>query len=252
MNPSWRIRASTTWLRARAPSRLVHGESADGARASPAIERPLRERQALRGPPEQVLRHRLDAVHAGAQIDAIQIQLEDLLLRQLRIDHQREDRLAGLAAVRFPVREKERPRELLRQRAAALDRARRPDVAEDGAAERDRIDARMQEEPVVLDGDERVLQVGRDVGKRDVPPVLVHAEPASAVGREKPGVADAAPQLVDRPRLPQRPRHGDRREHDERAEDDRGDAIAQPLRDGDETNHRRRPRRAFRYSDSTV
>ena len=37
MKPSSRIRASTTWLRAIAPSRLDQGESADGARASPAI-----------------------------------------------------------------------------------------------------------------------------------------------------------------------------------------------------------------------
>ena len=36
MNPSSRMRVRTTWLRAIAPSRLVHGESADGARASPA------------------------------------------------------------------------------------------------------------------------------------------------------------------------------------------------------------------------
>ena len=54
-------------------------------------------------------------------------------------------------------------------------RPRRADVAHDGAAERDRVDAGMRVEAVVLDGDERVLQVGRDVGERHVLTVLVHA-----------------------------------------------------------------------------
>ena len=35
--PLLRIRASTTWLRAIAPSRFDHGDSVAGARASPAI-----------------------------------------------------------------------------------------------------------------------------------------------------------------------------------------------------------------------
>ena len=37
MNPPSRIRASTTWLRATAPSRFDHGDSVAGARASPAM-----------------------------------------------------------------------------------------------------------------------------------------------------------------------------------------------------------------------
>ena len=37
MNPSSRIRCSTTWLRSSAPSKFDHGDSADGARIRPAI-----------------------------------------------------------------------------------------------------------------------------------------------------------------------------------------------------------------------
>ena len=37
MNPSSRIRRRTTRLRSSAPSRFDHGDSADGARISPAI-----------------------------------------------------------------------------------------------------------------------------------------------------------------------------------------------------------------------
>ena len=41
---------------------------------------------ALRRLPEQVLRHRLDAVDAGAEVDAVQVELEDLRLGELRLD----------------------------------------------------------------------------------------------------------------------------------------------------------------------
>ena len=65
-------------------------------------------------------------------------------------------------------------------------------VAEDGAAERDRIDAEVAVEAMILDRDERVLQVGGNVAQRHVLPLLVHPEPAPAVGGEEPRVADAA------------------------------------------------------------
>ena len=183
----------------------------------PGDERALREVQLLRRPAEQMPRHRLDAVDAGAQIDAIEVELEDLLLGQLAVDHQREHRLANLAAVGLLVREEERPRQLLRQRAAALDRARRAEVADDGAAERDGIDAGMRVEAVILDRDERVLQVLGNLAERHVAAVLVHPEPAPAVGGEKPRVADAARQPVHGVALPQQPRHGERRDDDQHA-----------------------------------
>ena len=40
-----------------------------------------------------MLRHRLDAVDAGAEVDAIEVELEDLLLGELRLDQQRDARL---------------------------------------------------------------------------------------------------------------------------------------------------------------
>ena len=56
----------------------------------PGDERRLRQRDRLRRLAEQMLRHRLDAVDAGAEIDAIQIELENLLLGELRLDQQRD------------------------------------------------------------------------------------------------------------------------------------------------------------------
>ena len=59
----------------------------------------------------------------------------------------------------------------------------------------------MHVEAMVLDGDEGLLQVRRDLGQRHVLPLLVEAEPALAVGGVEPGVADAARQLVHGPGL---------------------------------------------------
>jgi hypothetical protein len=70
-----------------------------------------------------VARHGLYAVDAGAEIDAIQIELEDLLLRKIGVDHEREGGFADLPPVRFLVRQKERAGQLLRQCASALDGA---------------------------------------------------------------------------------------------------------------------------------
>ena len=201
-------------------------------------ERAFGERQLTRRLAKQVPRHRLDAVDAATQIDAVQIQLEDFFLGELGVDHQRQHRLADLAAVGLLVRQKQRARELLRERAAALDRARFLDVAEHRASERDRIDARMPEEAVIFDGDERVLKVGWDLGERHVLTVLVHPEPAGAVGSQEPGVANAALQAGDGIRLPERPRQRDRAHDDEDGEDDAGNAVADP--------HPRRVHEAFR------
>ena len=75
---------------------------------------------------EHALRHRLDAVDAGAEIDAIEVQLEDLLLAELRLDQEREHRFARLAAVALAIREKQRARQLLRD--ACCRPARVPDA----------------------------------------------------------------------------------------------------------------------------
>ena len=110
---------------------------------------------------EDVLRHRFDAVYVAAQINAIEVELEDLRLREALLDHQREH---GLFALAHPVaargREKERARQLLRQRAAAFFETAGAHVAHDGAADSDRIDAEMRMKSMIFDGDDRVAQVG--------------------------------------------------------------------------------------------
>ena len=175
----------------------------------PGDERRLRQRERPRRLAEQMLRHRLDAVDARAQIDAVQIELEDLLLGQLRFDQQRDAAFLDLAAEGPDVGEEQRARELLRQRAAAFDPAAAADVAHDRAPEADRIDAGMMVEAAILDGDDGVLQVGRDLVERDVVPLLVEAEPRLAVRAVEHRVADAARQPMHRDGVARQPDAGD-------------------------------------------
>ena len=170
----------------------------------------LGERQLFRRPSEQMPRHRLDTVNAGAEIDAIQVQLEDLILGELRIDHHREHRLMELAAIGLPVGQEQRPGELLRQRRAALLRTWLADVAEHGAPKRNGIDADVAVEAMIFYRDERVLEVGGDVSERHVLPVLVHPEPPLAVRGQEPCVPDSPGEPIDRVALSHDPHHADR------------------------------------------
>ena len=102
-------------------------------------------------------------------------------------------------------------------------------VADDGAADADRIDAGVAIEAVILDGDDGVLQVGGDLVQRDVVTLLVEAEPGLAVGAVEHGVADPARQPVHGDRVARQPdarhRAADDQRGDERQRDPVGDAA---------------------------
>ena len=77
----------------------------------------------------------------------------------------------------------------------------------------------MAIEAAILDRDDGVLQVGRDLVERDVVPLLVEAEPRLAVGAVEHRVADAARQPMDGDRVARQPdaRHraaDDQRDHE--------------------------------------
>ena len=196
-------------------------------------QRRFRQRQLPGRFSEQVPGHRLDAVDAGAEVDAIQVQLEDLILRQLRVDHDRQHRFVELAGVGLAVGQEQRPGELLRQRRAPLERSRLATFRTTARAEPDRIDPDVAVEPMVFYRDEGVLQIGRDVGQRHVLPLFIHPEPLLPVRREEPRVADPARQPVDRVALTHGPRHADgrrNREHDEHEPPRPGRGSAWPER----------------------
>src|SRR6185436_16038398 len=97
-----------------------------------------------------MLGHRLDAVDPGAQVDPVQVQLEDLRFRELRFDEQRNRGLLDLSAVGPRVREKERASQLLRDGAAAFGTAAAAQIARERTQDADRVDTWVVEKPAIF------------------------------------------------------------------------------------------------------
>ena len=93
MNSSRACARGRTRLRARAPSGFDHGRERRRRADQPRDESGFRERQVVCRLPEDVPRHVLDAVDARAQVDAVEIELEDLVLRELPLPSARPARL---------------------------------------------------------------------------------------------------------------------------------------------------------------
>ena len=106
-------------------------------------------------------------------------------------------------------------------------------IADEGAAERDGIDARVHEEAVIFDGDERLLQRRRNRVERDVLPLFIQPEPAAAVGGVEPRVADASRQPVHVVRLPRQPDAG----HDAGDDEDRQEDLRAPTVGAERAEH---------------
>ncbi len=173
-------------------------------------QRRLGQGQVLRVLAEQPPGHGLRPVGARAEVDAVQVHLEDLVLGELLLDHQGQHGFLRLAHVRAVVGEEERPGELLGEGAAPLDGAARQ-VPLRGAGDAQRVDPGMAVEAMVLDRDHRRAQVGRDLVQGDVAAVLVQREPRLAVGAVEDGVADPAGQAAHGEGVARGPEDGHRR-----------------------------------------
>ena len=143
--------------------------------AAPRVEarRTLRQRRQERGLRRR--QHRAVAAEVGvagalgagdlvAVRREVQVQREDLRLGQPMLEAQRDDRLLDLRSPPAPPRRaggqlrapiEQQLRHLLRQRRAALDAIERGDVAPRRARHRDRIDAPVRVEAMVLGGQRR-------------------------------------------------------------------------------------------------
>ena len=197
-----------------APGRVGRGRADDAG-----DQRCFRECQIGSRLAEHLPRHRLHAVDASAQEHAVEVELENLALAELHLEHHRQRSLLGLARRRPGVGEKQRSCELLRDGASTL-RAVRSQVRDDRAADADRIDSRMVVVAVVLDGDHGVFQKRGYAGQGNIAPLLVEPEPFPSPRVEKDGVADAAIQLMDGPAVPPNPGHRDEHQHSrDRSED---------------------------------
>src|SRR5690606_2859473 len=89
----------------------------------PGDDRGLAQLQLRGGMAEEFAGCRVDAIGAAAEIDAVEIELQYLLLGEAALQRQRKDRLAELAAEGADVGEEYVAGELLGDRRSALDPA---------------------------------------------------------------------------------------------------------------------------------
>src|SRR5262249_54678240 len=124
---------------------------------------------------EIALRGGLDAVGTGTEINAVEIEFEDLVLTVLVFEPERQHRLLQLARESAVRREEQVFRELLRDGRAALLHATAKHIRDHGAADADRINAMVRIESAVLDGDESLRHIARQFLERGRwPPLAAH------------------------------------------------------------------------------
>ena len=141
-------------------------------------DRGLGKRDVARRLAEVFLGGLLDANGAGTVVDAIEVELEDVLLGELGLEPDGEHHLLELALY-GPLRLQEQVLgQLLGQGGPAFDDVPGAIVRDGGASEADRIDAEVAVEATVLDGDHRLRHVDRKL----VQPHLV-AEERAAFGQ---------------------------------------------------------------------
>ncbi len=132
----------------------------------------LGERKFIDATPEIGVRGRFDAVGARAEVDDVEIALEDLVLRVVALDLDGEQRLLHLARDRDLVGEEQPARELLRDRGRTLKLLMR-EVRKRRAHDPADVDAVVVVEIVILVRDERVAHHDRDARDRNPDAVLL-------------------------------------------------------------------------------
>jgi hypothetical protein len=106
-----------------------------------------------------------------AEVHGVEVLGQDLLFGISMADLDREHRLLDLASEGLLVREIDRLHVLLSDRRATLDDPAVGDVRPRCAEDRRRRDTALPVEVVVLDRDDRVLEVDRDLVERHLRPV---------------------------------------------------------------------------------
>ncbi len=149
-------------------------------------QRGFGERNVARRLAEIALRGLLDAVGAGAEIDAVEIELEDLGLGEFPFQPERQQHLLQLAVDRALLRQKQILRQLLGDGGAALAHAAVQDVGDERARDAEGVDAVVLVEAAVLDGDEGLRHVTRQVLERQ----RLAGEVAAARQRAALGIDD--------------------------------------------------------------
>jgi hypothetical protein len=139
-------------------------------------KRAFLERKLLRGLAEIAARSELNAPGAAAEIDGIEIELENLRLAQLMLDPRGHDHLADLALIGEVFTHQQVLDDLLGDGRAALRTPGLGEIADEGADQAPLIDPLMLMKAFVLGCDERLLHVLGDAGERDPHAALVLLE----------------------------------------------------------------------------
>ncbi|NJN39928.1 MAG: hypothetical protein HC807_02345, partial [Gammaproteobacteria bacterium] len=139
------------------------------------------------GAAEIDLRRRGETVRPLTEVDLVDIDLEDLVLGQARLDPEREEHLVGLPDQRLVGREEEVSGHLHGDRTGALPLAPREEVGVGCSYDADIIDALMAVEPFVFGGEDGLLHdLGNRVDLHDRPALLAELADERAVGRVDP------------------------------------------------------------------
>src|SRR4029079_12409911 len=99
---------------------------------------------------EEFSRGRVDPIGTAAEINAVQIELEDLVLAELPLERHRQDAFLDLAHEIAVVGQEDVAGELLRDRRRRADAMAGRHGRGESAADADRIDADMTSEAAVL------------------------------------------------------------------------------------------------------
>ena len=129
--------------------------------------RRLSQREVHRRLVEIGVRRSVETVGACAEIDAVEVEIEDLVLGQHPFEVASEARFLRLALHGLVRGEEQVLHQLLRDGGGALDRAALGGVRQRGANDRHEVNARVFPEPLVLSRDERIhhmlgQRLGRD------------------------------------------------------------------------------------------
>lgn len=132
-------------------------------------KRGLAHRQILGTLVEIPLRGRFDAIGPAAEIDAVQIQGEDLFLGEFQLQPDGQHQFLHLAAHILIRRQEQVLGQLLGQGRAALHHPLGPHIGDQGPSHADGVEAGVIIKPLVLDGDEgggHIVGQGGQVGRR--------------------------------------------------------------------------------------
>ncbi len=101
----------------------------------------------------------IDAVGAGAEIDSVQINFENLVFCKFVLEPEREQGLADLARKAPLGRQKQVLRQLLSDRAAAFNNVPGGKIGQRRTQEANKVDTEMAVEAPILGGDDRLRQI---------------------------------------------------------------------------------------------